>query len=497
MGLVNYRGSLPVAVVLQWKGESIARPITPARANHRFVIANESVTSFALRFTVGGSPAVIERVASRGRRLFDDRLNTYTTLPVPGPDLDRLLDAGSPEGTLDLTFEYRPFFDVLLEQMTRTNADQHNLANPNDSAAILATFTRRIEGRHVRITYQSAAQTLRAVPCKLVDKQIAPGVRRPPAVKLVFELDFLTGIDDARRVAMRRLVAMDLSKLARFGRLGNERVPYVVTWIANVYAHLANRTSLERGERIRQAIVARHRAKTPEALSRELRDDIDLHIITANHWGEARESMTTERHQRLTSDLFGTLHQSAWHASPVRYLRALGSDLRLGDDETAALTLQYGAGHCGEHAATSYAILRDIIDTPGSRVVRVVLSGNANIDHAFVVYDLDVERVILTKAASPANSRVALGAEIQVWNLREAIGRNAPRPGWVMDPYLDPSVMHARAADLLAALNGPGRRARGKDTDFLAFQDEHPGGFVTDDIRSQSPAQRARAVKHV
>jgi len=57
--------------------------------------------------------------------------------------------------------------------------------------------------------------------------------------------------------------------------------------------------------------------------------------------------------------------------------------------------------------------------------------------------------------------------------------------------------MHARAADLLAALNGPGRRARGKDTDFLAFQDEHPGGFVTDDIRSQSPAQRARAVKHV
>jgi hypothetical protein len=327
VGIINYAGKLPVAVVLVWKGETIANALTDTLKNHVYAIANESVTEFIIKAT-GGAPLVISRKATAKAPFYDSKLNTFTTSPVPGDALDAFVALSAPSGTIDLTFSYRTFFDKMLEQDTRTDSDLHNLANPNNSSAILDTFTHSNAGGVVRITYKSATEKLVAVPFKLIDKQVTPGKRgKPPAVKLVLELDFLTGVNDARREAMRKLVAMDWSKLARYGSALTQ--DFVKVWRQNLYAYLANHTDKARGERFRQGILARHRIKAPDVLAKDLRDDIDLHIITANHWGEARESITTERHQRLISDLFGTLHQSAWYASPVAYIRDLGDDLGL------------------------------------------------------------------------------------------------------------------------------------------------------------------------
>jgi hypothetical protein len=494
MGIINYKGKLPIAVVLVWKGETIANALTDTLKNHVYAIANESVTEFTVT-GAGGAPLVISRKATAKARYFDLKLNTYTTSPVPGDALDAHLAQAAPKGTIDLTFSYRTFFDKMLEQDTRTDSDLHNLANPNNSSAILDTFTHSSAGGVVRITYKSATEKLVAIPFKLIDKQITPGpTGKPPAVKLVLELDFLTGVNDARREAMRKLVAMDWSKLVRYGSTLTQ--DFVKVWQKNLYAYLANHSDKARGEKFRQGIVARHRIKVPDVLATELRNDIDLHIITANHWGEARESLTAERHQRLISDLFGTLHQSAWYASPVAYIREFRRLLKLRYKETAGLVLLYGAGHCGEHAQTSFSILGDIIDSPGGKISRAILTGNANIDHAFVVFDLDVTKVILTKATAANNTSVAKGDETNVWNLRETIAANAKK-GYVLDPYLDPSVMKPTADELLTALNSKKRKAQAKDTDFLFFGGEHPKAYTEEDIRAKSEAERRSLVKHV
>lgn len=497
MGVINFAGTLPVAVVLQWKGELLTDAVSDTKRDFRYVIANESVSEFDITAVANGVTTHIHRRASRGRRFFDDALNTYTTSPVSGTALDDLIAAGAAAAyTIDLTFTYRTFFDVMLTQMTRTDADLHNLANPNDSQAILDTFVHSRAHGEIRITYHSATESIRALPCTLVDQEVTPRRGRAPAVKLVFELVF-TPFDAARREMMRKLIAMDWSKLARFGRPENEAVPFVAAWIQNVQSYLINHTDISRAADMFDSIVARHVGKTSQALSVDLRDDIDHHLITANHWGQAREDLQTERHQRLLSDLFGTLHQSAWFASPVAHLRSIVLLLRPSLETHAQMVLQYGTGHCGEHAIVSFAILAELIDAPDSQVTTAVKGGNANIDHAFVVYDLDVDVVLKTKTTSSANSRVPrVGTPLHVWNLRDAIARTQ-RTGFVMDPYLDTTVMRSTASELLTALNNRRRRAAGKHTDFLAFDNQHPRVVTLEDITSLSEAERRRRVPNV
>jgi hypothetical protein len=509
MDVTNYKGPLPVAVVLHWKGESLAGPISTTKASFDFILANESLTAFSLTFNVGGSTIKLGRLASKTKRYFSDTLNTFTTAPIVGTELDKLLAAvaSKPKGTISLTFSYYKFFDVLLEQMTRTDADLHNLANPNDSKAILDTFTHSNAGGKVRITYKADTQEIKALPCTFVDREVLPGATgKPPSVKLVIDLDFMTGLDAARRAAMRKLVAMDLSKLARYGEPKKyATVPYIKVWYDNVYAYLSNQTKLARGEMFRQAITNRHKLKAADVIAKDLRDDIDLHVITANHWGELRESMKTERHQRLISDLFGTLHQSAYLASPVAFIRRLRREYSLTYAQWAALTLQYGAGHCGEHSLCSYTILADIIAAPGAKILHAVRTGNANIDHAFVVYNLKVDKVILTKTTATNNTKERLddgrvappGWKIRVWDLRKAIASNAPQVGYVMDPYLDATIMKPTAKQLLDALNSPKRKKDHKDTDFLAFSDATPVSHTEDDITGKSEAERRILVKNV
>ncbi|MCC7374722.1 MAG: hypothetical protein IT581_08695 [Verrucomicrobiales bacterium] len=500
MAILGYKGDLPVAVSFQWKGDIVAGVVDASLKDNLYVLANELVTEFEIVADLGSWEMLISRKATPKKRFFDSTLNFYVSSPISSDDLEDLLDpANKATFKVNLTFTYRTFFDVLLTQMTRLDSTSHNPANPKDTKPILDTFTHGRSGKKVRITYKEESKTLKGLSCSLRNHDIkAAKSGKVPGVKLIFQLDFGSSPGAAEKEAMRKLVAMDWSSLARRGRAKSPD-PVVLIWQENVSLYLINHTDLSRGERLRQEIQDRHVGKTPKALSTDLRVDIDRHLVTANHWGEDRESRKSEHYQWVLSELLGTLHQSAWRSSPVLHSRTISQLFSLTTQQKAALALQYGVGHCGEHADVSFSILMGIIDSPGNLVSGVVSSGNANVDHAFVVYNMEVNDVIKTKATSPANSRVKVDEELHLFDLRKALAAAAKREAFVMDPYLDASVMKSTAKELLAAINGPGKKKRKKDTDFLAYVDQYPIplGFNIDDITSKTSAERAAKVKNV
>ncbi len=501
MAILGFTGKMPVAIGLTWKGDIIPNVMSTSVKDEPYPIANESLTELKVTALLGGTTRILERKATAAQRFYDDKLNLFVTEPISSVIVEEFL--AIPKGSklfLEMAFTFNSFFDALLEQMTRNDVDLHNLANPNDSKAILDTFQHSAAGGNVSITYKPATQTAKPVIGLLADTEVKPPPKgsKIPAVKIMIQMDFSAAPTPVQKELMRKLVAMDWSKLARFGKPGSPRKD-VEIWMLNVLRYLVNHTDMARGEKLRQAIIGRHQGKSPLDLSKDLRDDLDLHLITANHWGQAREDLKTERHQRLLSDLFGTLHQQTWLSSPVFMARTLSDKFFPGnEDKIAALALQYGTGHCGEHAFCSFSVLRSIMGLPGNQVKAIIFSGNANVDHAFVVYNLTLDQSIDTIATSSNNSRVSVGDKISVFNLKAAIAKNAPRIGFVMDPYLDKTVMKPTAAELLASLNSAKRVNANKDTDFLAFDGFHPPPPPPVlDLTGKTPAERKALVKNV
>jgi len=84
-----------------------------------------------------------------------------------------------------------------------------------------------------------------------------------------------------------------------------------------------------------------------------------------------------------------------------------------------------------------------------------------------------------------------------VWDLRKAIADNAPRVGYVMDPYLDASIMKPTANELLAALHSAKRRNSHKDTDFLAFEEAIPVSHTAETSKRRELERRELAPRIV
>src|SRR5690606_8644680 len=105
---------------------------------------------------------------------------------------------------------------------------------------------------------------------------------------------------------------------------------HVQQWQHNLLAFLANQTDMRRAERFRTTIAERHARKRPRRLAADLRDDIDLYVITGNRWSATREHPTREPHQAALSEVLATLHQSGSPASPIRLCRELARMYRLG-----------------------------------------------------------------------------------------------------------------------------------------------------------------------
>lgn len=504
-GPIAYIGKISPLIKLQFKGDSVSgsksstsivsHGITMPASDYPYIIANESLNEFTISGKVGGKIYKLRRKAEKGKRFYSSSKSSYILHRTKTSVLNKLLD--SPASTtwkIDVKFSYKLFFYYLLEQMTLVDkANLSNIANTSGKSKILDSIKYSWTGKKVRVKYKTKHEYWKNIPLKLLGSPtITPRPGRSPIVELEFELDFLTGLSDAKKQAMRKLIAMDYSKLLRWGKYHpvSGLKSFAIVWRENVVFYLMNHTDFTRGEEIKKQIFNGSKTRTQEQISKQLRDDIDKWIVAANHWGQRRESWKTEKYQRILSDLFGAIQNKHWAASPVHFIRYLKILCSLSDEDRASLILQYGTGHCGEHATVSFDILKDIRSIPTSHVKYVVYTGNANIDHAFVIYGLDVKEVISTKVKSKRNTRIThvvggkrkakINAPIDVWDLRDTILKNPGKKGYVMDPYLAPAMIPRLADKLLISLNSKKQKKKKKDTHFLAFLREDPSSYTVD-----------------
>lgn len=492
---ISYSGSISPAIWLSFKGHKATGAHTDADDDYAYNIANECLYQWEIIFDTGSRFHHMVRRARRGRRYFNDRLNTYLNPPVSAAVLNEILhahDAGSLNIYVTCKVWYHKFFRHILNYLRRTSSDLHNLANPTDEAAVRASFRHRGSRRY---SYVREEKELRDIPAILSGYHIVPaaGGSGPPGVKLYIYLKSKEDLsrNDADDIT-ETFVAADYSKINRFGRqranawyYSPATVPNIEvcleTWERNTWQYFLNYTDLSRGERLFNHIKARARARQAGGggqanVIQTVRNEIDRLVITANHWGQRREDRTRESYQYHLSNVFGSIHQSRWRASPVRIIRRLEGRHSYNYPESAAFVLQVGCGHCGEHATTSYAILASLHSGGmGALLGSIVNSGNANIDHAFVVGGIRPTEVIETTVNNPRSGSGSIGDAITVWDLRGALtAAGAGVEGYVCDPYLDPSQIAQTARRLLTSLNSSRKRTRGLDTDHLYFGAVHP-----------------------
>src|SRR5262245_43862696 len=94
MGVLNFPGRLPIALALVWHGESVNGSPGPGLNKRPYFLANEGVFEFTITGVVGGKTMTILRRATDKERFFADALNMYTTSPVNGAELEKLIEAG-------------------------------------------------------------------------------------------------------------------------------------------------------------------------------------------------------------------------------------------------------------------------------------------------------------------------------------------------------------------------------------------------------------------
>lgn len=499
-GRLGYNGTIQPALWVTYSANVIASPPPDADALYMYVLANESAFEITLKAKTGAGDFEIGRKSGSGKRFFNDDLNTYVLAPMPASTLEAILDAkddGSLEIFATIKTWYKPFFLQLVKHMTREGADNSNLANPADPAAVEATFDYKRSGNTAKITHPDEQKEIKDVFAVLESYTVeAPTKKgRPPVVKLNVNLRIFEELTPEQcKAASEILIAADYSKIYKYGsprasNWCNEKGKFRRThsnpdakgievclqvWEKNVANYLWNNTDLDRGEKMLDEIcdIAEKEIASPVLdVVQKVRDLIDERIVTANHWADRREDWVTERYQKKLSDLFGAIHQQKWRASPVSFLREFSKE-NLEFRQGAALILQYGVGHCGEHAQVSFlAIGRLMLRGHDAVFQNIVLTGNANIDHAFVVGGIRASKVIktkITKATSPGQ----IGDPLLVWNLKEALDAAPGNEGFVLDPYLAPSVQARTAKQLLVALNADRRGSR--KTDFLGFNGQHP-----------------------
>jgi hypothetical protein len=492
MTRIAFKGSIKPAVFLSFKSIKVPGCHASADENFAYQVENESLFDFTL---VATTPTVyrLERHTSKSKKLFDADLNTYIAEPIAASALNDIFDAhdaGNLKLFLTVKIWYMQFFSVLLGFLTRTAGDTFTLARPDDPKPVEDSFHYARGKSGVSVTHIDKQDMIKDIPCILTGWDIVPAKspKAPPAVKLFFYMQLKEKLAAADRdSAVRIFLASDYSKVYRFGRnnrpnawwsssaapSGIERS--LKTWELNVFNFLFNHSSMSRGETIRQEIISNAKsamAKSQLDVVQEIRDDIDARLITSNHWGDLREDWIKERYQHKLSDVFGAIHQTQWYASPVRFLRDLGTLKGFDDDQNAQLILQWGTGHCGEHTTVSFSIMREIMNTGNApKFECIIYSGNANIDHAFVVGGIRVANVIHTTRRTTFHP-AGIGKPVDVWDLRDTLSKNPGKVGFVLDPYLDQKVQARTARELLTALNAARRGA--KKTDFLYYRKQHP-----------------------
>lgn len=514
MSLLTYKGAVSPAVYLCFRTKKNANAHADADDSQVYWVANECLKQWDIVADTGSRVIHIRRKAGKKRRLFDSKLNTYISSPISARDLNDIYDAekaGTLKTHITVRLWYKTFFRRLVSWLTRETGDKHNIANPDDAKSIRNTFKHwRSKGR-IRVKYKTGQEKLKDIPCLLYGWKVKTKPKGAPEVRFAVYMrikeDLTTANED--KVAIP-LIAADYSKIARYGKGASS--PWVSDpsvadsgieqclkqWEINVFNYLFNKTDLKRGTSIRDDIVTKglaQAAKPQLDIIRTVRDAIDKHLVTANAWHQPRESRKHEPLQHALSEVFGGICNTHFRASPVRMIRQMkkiqgiikgGAEPAITFDQRVAMVLQFGAAHCGEHALTSYNILREMMmknATVKTTLVSAIYSGNANIDHAFVVGGWQPDEIIKTKVNKSNNSKSSVGEDIKVFDLRKAIVASGDKPGYVCDPYLSRKSIGQTGIKLLAGLNSKRRRKRGKDTDFLSFGAVYPDTGVSEVVK--------------
>lgn len=216
-----------------------------------------------------------------------------------------------------------------------------------------------------------------------------------------------------------------------------------------------------------------HAAGSQLEIVRAVRDTIDRVMITANVWDAAREDPHDETLQFRLADLIGAFNHAGGFTSPVGYIRELQEDGYFSDEEWLHAAAQIGVGHCGEHAAMAFYVLKGLMSANpriGQTLGTIILSGQANVDHSFVVGGFRPRRVVQTTVQWAGNKAFELNEHVVLLNLAEQLPGNTE--GFVCDPYLAPTAISPTAQGLAQHL----QRLRNHQTrtEFVTFNGIYP-----------------------
>ena len=455
-----------------------------------YAIANTGVVDFDIVMSLGGFTYHLTPLSRQIRvpvsQFLDWDLKSLLAAPIPVDLWNDTVDADNGRHlrvSATLTVRCYAILHRILEAASSEAGDLSNLANPTDADRILASF--RKSGRLYQFDYK--VTHLRDVPCRLTGGRLHSHLQGPPVLKLFLYLKLREELQPAQRDdAVRGFVAADYTELVRHPREESNavdrarprplpqasRADLVEIWGKNLHAYFRNYTNLERGLRIQQDIfmTARRQAQVnPSQLEvvRAVRDAIDRYLITANVWDEPREDPNRERVQFHLSNLIGALNHASSLLSPVGYLRNLRDWGYFDESQSKQAAMQIGVGHCGEHAKIAYLVLLALMNFPEIRasLKSVILSGQANVDHAFVIGGFQVRRIVHTTVQSRSNTARAMNARISVMSLADNLPPGVD--GFVCDPYLARSAMSQTARGLLDRLRT--LRNRNSRTEFVSF----------------------------
>ena len=561
MSEIDFDGTISPSLLMTFQTIKVAGTHATADENYVYSVANSLVHEFRLEVQTPGGVVAIERHATAKDPLYDKERFAYICDPTPAAALQKLVDALKAASTAkasvkSLKLWTKPFFVEMLKLLTRTDADSFTLGRPDAASktAIEKTFkhvfVKDQQGKDVGIVTHPAnvAKEIKEMPAELLSVTVEPPLKKKGAPRVVLWVALrikeaaaankITAAD--RDEAARLFMAADYTKIYANGKTKGRTQWYaspgvaptgiereLKQWERNVAHYLWNHTSIDRGKKIAAEVVdagknAAGAGKSVLDVVQIVRDEIDARLITANHWGQDREHPVKEEYQRKLSDLFGAIHQAQFEmASPVAFLRAVTDhgDQTANDpgarkaflnvDHTAppvtiedvvGVIVQWGVGHCGEHSKVSWIVMRQIMNAGHqAKFVTIIHSGNANVDHAFVVGGFRVPKLIKT-ILSKAYFEGAKNANKDVFDLRAAL--SAGQDGFILDPYLAPSQIPTTCKALLDKLNDESRKNRplvapdfpatptaDARTDFLAVNElgQHPPGPKPPEEFKQGP----------
>jgi len=460
--------------------------------DHRFVATSPGIRAVSVTAHFDGRSVHIDWSTLFGARR--DAASGALLATHESTVLDEIVAAmarpsNRPRFTCDLRFVYGAFFLSFLEHAIDDRGPRYfTFGSPEHPDQILQTVTRQGTDSHARLSFALRTANATGIPCTV---QLG-GWGGQAGYDAQVTLDFDPRASGHQQL-VRQLIAADWTALAQSpGQTPPVPDAVLDAYYDNIFVYLANHIPLARGTTMVRALsdAVRGLASNPAALVSALRDRADALVITGNHWAQRREDARTEQYQYEMSQVFGTLLASESRASPVGFARHIERVCTLDPGQVAGLTLQLGVGHCGEHANLVFTVLGWLIEHRHLAARSVMWVGWANVDHDWVLLDVQAHQVLDTEITSRRSGLYRAASqdrrvEISLFDLpAEMAAARRANPAWnpqVIDAYLDRREAPATLDAVVA-----GMRRRGSPR-YLRMVAQYPDpGATVRDLRGQA-----------